>query len=136
MRFNVFIFFTFAETHSINSQALKPAQSCKSRWFLSQFQISKSRDCLNDFCPSSKSPRNLCSMERLRDSRNSWDSLGLEFKGQSRDFGIFEKKHDLLIKNIIKKLMKNATHFFKMNSYCTQIIKKLRKNSNFQGKRN
>ena len=53
---------------------------------------SESRDCPNDFCPSPKSPRDLCPMERLWDSQNSWDCLGLESQEQSRDFGFFFEK--------------------------------------------
>ena len=67
---------------------------CQSQGFLSQgleSQSSKSRDCPKDFCPSSKSPRDLRPMGQLWDCQNSWDCLGLESLGQSRDFGIFRK---------------------------------------------
>ena len=69
-------------------------RDCQFQEFLSQgleSQSSKSRDCPNDFCPSPKSPRDFCPMGRLWDSQNSWDCLGLESQGKSRDFGIFYK---------------------------------------------
>ena len=52
-------------------------------------------------------------MGRLWDSQNSWDCLGLESQGQSRDFGIFYKN------------MIYSSHFFNMNPYCTQNFAKI-----------
>ena len=49
-------------------------QDYQSQRFLSlgpKSQSSKSRNCPNDFCPSPKSPRDLCPMDRLWDSQNS-----------------------------------------------------------------
>ena len=69
-------------------------RDCQSQGFWSlgfESQSWKSRDCPNDFCPSPKSPRDFCPMGRLWDSQNSWDCLGLESQGKSRDFGIFYK---------------------------------------------
>ena len=56
-------------------------QDYQSQRFLSlgpMSQSSKTRNCPNDFCPSPKSPRDLCPMERLWDIQNSLDCLGLE----------------------------------------------------------
>ena len=91
-------------------------RDCQSQGFLSQgleSQSSKSRDCPKDFCPSPKSPRDLRPMGRLWDCQNSWDCLGLESQGQSRDFGIFYKN------------MIYSSHFFNMNPYCTQNFAKI-----------
>ena len=93
-------------------------RDCQSQGFLFlgfECQSWKSWDCPNYFCPSPKSPKDLCPMGRLWDSQNSWDCLGLESQGQSRDFGIFYKN------------MIYSSHFFNMNTYCTQSENRLTK---------
>ena len=98
-------------------------RDCQSQGFLSQgleSQSPESRDCHNDFCPSPKSPRELCPLGRLSDSQNSRDSCP---EGSPGILEFLETK--MLLRTWHQPSGKNQDLFLGQSSEMDQLVQTL-----------
>ena len=98
-------------------------RDCQSQGFFSQgleSQSPESRDCHNDFCPSPKSPRELCPMGRLSDSQNSRDSCP---EGSPGILEFLETK--MLLRTWHQPSGKNQDLFLGQSSEMDQLVQTL-----------